>query len=552
MKKTKMKNRETINLFNLLMKSIDIYGENLSWYIGNHKRYQTVMSGYLTLIIIILSFIFFGYSIVNLIKNRKFSFLFYDIIFPKLDDSNIYYYEDLEIFLLLESYINSYKLDAFQIKLVQEIYNPNVFLFNPYDKIEYNFTTCEMDYFTNKTGFSSELNPLGLLGLGTYVFCLNNSYLNQKLPFILTLPKSTGFEKSKLSLRFDAKDDLLIYQTFIEGVKGVKMFIKSKIPNPLSINNPIQYQVNSINLSKKPSRYYFKNVEIESDSSIIPYFFDTKKNKLLQFEENFDYHEPSYFFEDYFVSFNLSYKTTFIFRQYEKIDSILANCMAIFNVLNIFGKILNLFFTSYYKEFFIYNYALRNKLKQNGIKIDDNQHKIIGDNIISNYSNIAMNSFNSNKEENIKYLNNVKIFSKNFNHSFNKKYINNRKEDEIKLNMFQKCWFNLLMFLHIKKSKYKIVDNAMKKINLIQHLFDSSIYINIIFDIMKLKKLLFDKKQLIIFENIRFTFDEINNYFMKCFELTNISNSELKNIINYSKDNNKNKLADKLLKLINN
>jgi len=39
---------------------------------------------------------------------------------------------------------------------------------------------------------------------------------------------------------------------------------------------------------------------------------------------------------------------------------------------------------------------------------------------------------------------------------------------------------------------------------------------------------------------------------MKCFELTNISNSELKNIINYSKDNNKNKLADKLLKLINN
>ena len=98
------------------------------------------------------------------------------------------------------------------------------------------------------------------------------------------------------------------------------MFIKSKIPNPLSINNPIQYQVNSINLSKKPSRFYFKNVEIESDSSIIPYFFDTKKNKLLQFEENFDYHEPSYFFEDYFVSFNLSYKTTFIFRQYTSFE----------------------------------------------------------------------------------------------------------------------------------------------------------------------------------------------------------------------------------------
>ena len=65
------------------------------------------------------------------------------------------------------------------------------------------------------------------------------------------------------------------------------------------------------------------------------------------------------------------------------------------------------------------------------------------------------------------------------------------------------------MSLDSDNSKFKNIENALDKIKLIQDLFNTSTLINISFDIMRLKKIIFNKKQLMLFENIHFTFDEL-------------------------------------------
>ena len=65
------------------------------------------------------------------------------------------------------------------------------------------------------------------------------------------------------------------------------------------------------------------------------------------------------------------------------------------------------------------------------------------------------------------------------------------------------------------KSRYPEIENALERIRLIQDFFDTSCYINLILDMIRLKKVIFDERQLKLFESINFTYEEIQNYLDK-------------------------------------
>ena len=73
---------------------------------------------------------------------------------------------------------------------------------------------------------------------------------------------------------------------------NLKVFIKTYIPNPLSINEPIQSQVLTFTLTKrhKGTTLYFKTTKISTDSSLIPYIVGPKNLEFLQY----DYFEDDY------------------------------------------------------------------------------------------------------------------------------------------------------------------------------------------------------------------------------------------------------------------
>ena len=91
-------------------------------------------------------------------------------------------------------------------------------------------------------------------------------------------------------------------------------------------------------------------------------------------------------------------------------------------------------------------------------------------------------------------------------------------------------------------TKYPDVENALEKIKLIQTMFDSSIYINLILDMIRLKKVIFNQQQLKLFESIHFTSEEIKNYLNKLLSCKDVPpdkfiNQEIQR--NQGKKNNK-------------
>ena len=126
------------------------------------------------------------------------------------------------------------------------------------------------------------------------------------------------------------------------------------------------------------------------------------------------------------------------------------------------------------------------------------------------------------------------------------------KEKEININIFKSFWCNVLMSFDIEESKYPDIQNAMDKIKLIQDIFDTSIYVNLIFDMMRLKKVIFNQQQLNLFESIHFTFDEINDYLHKynsCEEIN--SDKIIKQNIEKIKNKKNSKMTENIISVLN-
>ena len=137
-----------------------------------------------------------------------------------------------------------------------------------------------------------------------------------------------------------------------------------------------------------------------------------------------------------------------------------------------------------------------------------NLNSMIKNNFIKEENIIDKNKSSTDKESD-----NVIIPEKKKNENNNDN--NKGKEEEINMGIFKSFWCNVLMTLDKDKSRYPDIENALERIRLIQDFFDTSCYINLILDMIRLKKVIFDEKQLKLFESIHFTCEEIQTYLNK-------------------------------------
>ena len=472
---------------------------------------------------------------------------------------------------------------------------------------KYSFHECDNNYFSEQLGFSNTIQE----GLSA-TYCLNYSDLiDEELNFTLSPLNPLGISSNPLIFTFEqnCKDSVCTnqenerYKRIMKQIKTLKIFIKSRITNPLDMENPLQSQVNTFTLTQSHlgSTLYFKKNLIKTDSSLIPYLVGAKKLEFLSFD--YEKENTNSDATTFYLNFALSNTKGYLIRNYEKLDSSLANFLAVFNALEIIGKILTFFFASFSNEIFIFNYILKDRLlkKNNFLKSGKNPPKKLkfnsNDNFITNNdlktneenSNEEKNNLNLNKKNSLLLLNknskfknnnnnnnnnllkkeNESVFSNqnlrqnsntsslnemnlneknkltdnnNFNNNnfisntnikikssetsenlvtntkiYEKKKITFEEDDDfeekkIELNFFKNFWSVVLMSFDKEKSRFNDVEDSIKKIKLIQNIFDSSVYINMFFDIMRIKKIIFNEKQEKLFNSIHFSLNEINDY----------------------------------------
>ena len=575
--------------YQYIIKKFDFYGKPFQWYIGNKKTYQTMTGGYRTIFQFSMALIFLLYSIIKLFKDRNGSFVMYDITYSELNNTDIVYFKDFEIFFFFKSSSSMMEMNKsiFQAYLSQINATDNSFM------IEYPFEECDNNYFIKQLGFSDSIKK----SLDK-TYCINKKiYGNNEIKFSLS-------QISPLGEITNAVEFILIqtcsnknsctdnensqFKETINSIKDVKIFIKTLTPNPLKRKNPVQNEVISFSLTSnfKGATIFFKNYNITTQSSLFPYIFEEKKSHFL----SYDYYNEDYDDNDnktsknsytFYLEFVLSTKVSFLEREYEQLDTILGNFIGVLNGLNVIGSIFTFIFDSFSKEIFIYNFNLKEKLLIQKNKKDN----IISSSLINVNSNndILINRRKdkkllnlNNKSPKIKCFNltnknifiekdlkikskkpfediksNDKIIVNNINEGVNKNIIINREENEIKMNTIKSFWCKILMILDIEESKYPDIQNNLDKIKLIHNFFDISIYINLIFDIIRLKKVIFNSQQLKLFESINFTIDEINEYLHKfSFYKNNISENIINQTIQNIKDDKNDKITENIISIL--
>ena len=570
-----MKNKEEQEqmFFHYLIRKIDKFGQPLQWYIGKNETYQTVTGGIKTIVIISISLFFLLYSLIIFFRKREGSFIMYDITYSELNDTNIDYFDDFEIFLF-------FKTSSTMI-LNMDIKDARIYLaqFNGEDNSiisKYPLEECNNDYFVNNLGFSdfvkSNLEK---------TYCINKDiYKDKKINFSLSQKSPLGKTTNTIKLIFTKNCDNDIcseeennkFLQIYSYIEEVRIFIKTVTPNPLNINNPLQNEVISFTLSSniKGTIVYLKKYNITTQSSVIPHIFGSEKINFIAY----DYHQEVYNLNNnnkdisYYLEFVLSSKVSYLDRYYQQLDTILANFIGIYDSLEIVTSFLTFIFESFSKEFFIYNFLLKDKLFNKKKKIISNPPpKIYSNNnnnvLFKTKDKELLNLNNNNKTK--KYLNNnfytennliiqsqKQLTEKESKDEILQSKNQNIKEEKIYLNVIKSLWFNILMIFNIKKSKYPDIQNSLEKTQLTQDFFDVSIYINLVLDMMRLKKVIFNQQQLKLFEFINFSSEEIKNYLNKDYENQEIiSNKNIFYELEKIKSQKNSKMTDNIISILN-
>ena len=570
-----MKNKEEQEqmFFHYLIRKIDKFGQPLQWYIGKNETYQTVTGGIKTIVIISISLFFLLYSLIIFFRKREGSFIMYDITYSELNDTNIDYFDDFEIFLF-------FKTSSTMI-LNMDIKDARIYLaqFNGEDNSiisKYPLEECNNDYFVNNLGFSdfvkSNLEK---------TYCINKDiYKDKKINFSLSQKSPLGKTTNTIKLIFTKNCDNDIcseeennkFLQIYSYIEEVRIFIKTLTPNPLNINNPLQNEVISFTLSSniKGTIVYLKKYNITTQSSVIPHIFGSEKINFIAY----DYHQEVYNLNNnnkdisYYLEFVLSSKVSYLDRYYQQLDTILANFIGIYDSLEIVTSFLTFIFESFSKEFFIYNFLLKDKLFNKKKKIISNPPpKIYSNNnnnvLFKTKDKELLNLNNNNKTK--KYLNNnfytennliiqsqKQLTEKESKDEILQSKNQNIKEEKIYLNVIKSLWFNILMIFNIKKSKYPDIQNSLEKTQLTQDFFDVSIYINLVLDMMRLKKIIFNQQQLKLFEFINFSSEEIKNYLNKDYENQEIiSNKNIFYELEKIKSQKNSKMTDNIISILN-
>ena len=134
--------------------------------------------------------------------------------------------------------------------------------------------TFKANYFSEQLGFSNTVSE----GLSS-TYCLNYSSLeNEDLNFTLSPLNPLGISSNPLTFSFEQNcqssqcttQENQQYKRIINQIKTLKVFIKTRITNPLNMDNPIQTQVNTFTLTKSPGINVISSFLKVALKSIVP------------------------------------------------------------------------------------------------------------------------------------------------------------------------------------------------------------------------------------------------------------------------------------------
>ena len=258
----------------------------------------------------------------------------------------------------------------FQAYLTQINATDNSFMF------QYPFDECDNDYFIEELGFSDSVKG----GLEK-TYCINKTiYGNNDMTFSLAQTSPLGETTNAVQFilmqtcsgESCTDDENTKFEETISSIKDVKVFIKTITPNPLKMKNPLQNEIITFTLTNnfKGAMVYFKNYNMSTQSALIPYIFGKNKTHFLAYDYYTEDTDISYTSSTssnsnnntYFLEFVLSSKVSFLERKYEQLDSTLGNFIGVFEGLEVVGTILTFIFDSFSKEFFIFNFILKDRL----------------------------------------------------------------------------------------------------------------------------------------------------------------------------------------------
>ena len=457
---------------------------------------------------------------------------------------------------------------------------------------QYSFEECDNDYFIETLGFSKSFKEAL-----DKTYCINKSkYGNNDIEFSLAQVNPLGYTSNSVLFLLVQKcsdstcsdEENQNFQNTLNSIEEVKIFVKSYTPNPLKMNNPLQREVITFTLKNnfRGATLYYKNYNITTQSHIIPYLFKKNKTNFLAYDyystgENDNSNSEIDYSNTYYLEFFLSSKVSFLERNYEQIHTTLANFVGVFNSLQAIGRIFSFLFDSFSKEFFIFNFIIKDRLfikkRRKSSSIANPPPKIysISNNYLSNNNNKEEEEFNINNNEFQKRdkttLTKDNLFTEEYLNEKNKKSItdkeskdiilghqeeNNKKEyrkvEGIQINILKTFWLYILNSLEKEESKYPDIQNALNKLKLIQGFFDTSTYLNLIFDVMRLKKVIFNEEQIKLFETIHFTEEDIMQYFDKLQSSGDaFEDKSIYEIIQRNKRTKNSKLTDNIIKILN-
>ena len=401
---------------------INLFGRDLQFEKDFSSRYNSCPSFILTLLVLISTIIV--------------SFLFGQEIYmrknPKSSQSiKIISDEETEIplsnFPLIFSFSTSLGMNILDSDLLKILrINPIEMIYDRQNitRVVHSFQICDINSFENNDKNKHIINAIESGKANNETFYCFNQTLNPKFKGIKSNPISSMLYLNIQRCRQNCKQD---FKTIIEGMYLKYVYVNSFI-DPKNYTNPVNYftEPQLIKLSDSIS----KDITHSFSKSILQtnkgWIFDNKKDEFFITSKK---SVTEFFFSTttlatvYFDSPN---NVDILFREYMKLQDLLANIGGFFNALVI---VLSILFSHYLK--FDYYMFIDSKINSKSLVIESNKR---GEENVNPVNNILKNNFLrtrqvNNEDENADAVENEKqVENKNVNENNSNRSNNNRNK----------------------------------------------------------------------------------------------------------------------------
>ena len=380
--------------FARMVEQIDVFSEPIVWYIHNSSTHGTIAGGARSILVIITAIFFLIYTVVLTFTDRPGTFVTYDVSDTNAV-KNLTYFDEFDFLFYVTigpgsnniQYLNTSIAKAIMFEYSWELGFTKQMDFELCENTIPNNISDKLIYCINKDKYID----------ANYTYTLptiNRIVIGSSFPFISILPVC------ELNC---TDDEFTVFNEYLGTISQMYGFIKYNVAAPLDFNNPVTNVIKFITFQYSPTNtisIMLKSIIIESDLSAFPYMpltynnFTTYSGQDLTMPILFDGLSICFILED-------AYSNTT--RKYQKLDTLLASFIGVFNTLRYLGIAMTYMCLRFDKEFYMYNNIIREKIYEvdgkNFATQKSKQDKKFEDIHLKNISKMEMMSSKDSKEQ---------------------------------------------------------------------------------------------------------------------------------------------------------